>query len=88
MKSRRIWNFYRPWYQFLSQLARRLKRYQSCGAVPASKGHGHVSSPKLPLLLCKSVKDNGECCLSTRAPTLFDMAVAAWQNHLPPVRHK
>jgi hypothetical protein len=68
------------------QLARRLKKsIKLRGGTNKQKATG-MFRRKLPLLLCKSVKDNAiEPCLSTRAPTLFDMAVASASEPLPPV---
>jgi hypothetical protein len=69
------------------QLARRLKRsIKLRGETSKQKATG-MFRRKLPLLLCKSVKDSAtEPCLSTRAATLFDMAVASAGEPVPPAR--
>jgi hypothetical protein len=71
------------------QLGRRLKKSSKLrGDTNKQKSKG-MFRRKLPLFLCKSVKDNEtEPCLSTRAPTLFDMAVASAGEPLPPAREQ
>ena len=69
------------------QLARRLKKSSKLRGDTNKQKATRMFRRKLPLLLCKSVKDNAtEPCLSTRAPTLFDMAVASAGEPIPPAR--
>jgi hypothetical protein len=69
------------------QLARRLKKSSKLRGDTDKQNSKGMFRRKLPLFLCKSVKDNpSEPCLSTRAPTLFDMAVASTGEPLPPTR--
>jgi hypothetical protein len=69
------------------QLARRLKKSSKLRGDSNKQKATGMFRRKLPLLLCKSVKDNAtESCLSTRVPTLFDMAVASAGEPIPPAR--
>jgi hypothetical protein len=69
------------------RLARRLKKISKLRGDTSKQKATGIFRRKLPLLLCNPVKDNAtEACLSTRATTLFDMAVASAGKPLLPAR--